>query len=225
MADLKRISSGIKGLDEIIKGGFPFPGILLIAGEPGTGKTTFCMQSLFEGAKKGERGVYISGISEPIDQVQIMMSNYNFYDQSLIEKGIIKFIDVGEVIFSEGPEKALDIITNFILKEGTKRVVIDPFTPFSYAFSSPIDYRKFLYEAFITLKSFECLVMLVMESSERMLENPESFMCDGIILFYLQNVENPLVYKPGIQIRKLRGTEHTKDILRLGFSKDGMRIL
>lgn len=225
MAEPRRISTGIKGLDDIIKGGFPFPSILLIAGEPGTGKTTFCMQSLFEGAKKGEKGAYISGISEPIDQVQIMMSNYSFYDHNLVEKGIIKFVDVGEIIFSEGAEKALDVITNFILKEGMKRVVIDPFTPFSYAFSSDLEYRRFLYEAFITLKSFECLVMLVMESSEGMLQNPESFMCDGIILFYLQNVENPLVYKPGIQIRKLRGTEHTKDILRLGFSKDGMRIL
>jgi len=233
MNAMHRVTTGIKGLDEALKGGFPFPSVIIVGGEPGTGKTTFCLQSLFGGAAGGEKGIYVSGISEPIDQIQVMMSGYSFYDKKLIENGTIKFMDVGEVIFTEGPEKALDVMTNFIMKEGIKRVVIDPLTPFSYTFSSVRDYRKFLHEFFITLKSLECVAMLVVEGSadikekkaEDIINRAESFMCDGIVLFYLQNTENPLIYKPGIQIRKMRGTEHTKDILRLGFTKEGMRIL
>ena len=36
----ERASTGIPGLDELIQGGFPIPSTVLIAGEPGTGKTT-----------------------------------------------------------------------------------------------------------------------------------------------------------------------------------------
>jgi circadian clock protein KaiC len=224
MEQIRRVITGIKGLDEVLKGGFPFPSAILVGGEPGTGKTTFCLQSLFGGAAAGEKGIYISGISEPIDQIQLMMAGYSFYDRKLVEDGTVKFMDVGEVLFSEGPEKALDLITSIILKEGIKRAIIDPLTPFSYTFSSPRDYRKFLHDFFIKLKSLDCLMMIVVEG-EDIVNRTESFMCDGIILFYLHNTENPLVYKPGIQIRKMRGTEHTKDILRLGFTKEGMRIL
>ena len=60
---MDRIESGIPGLDEMIEGGFVLPSAVLIAGAPGTGKTTLAVQSLFYGAKKGETGMFITAIS------------------------------------------------------------------------------------------------------------------------------------------------------------------
>ena len=222
---MKQVPTGIKGLDEILSGGFPFPSVILIAGEPGSGKTTLALQSLFNAAKNGEKGIYITGISEPIDQIQAMMSNFSFYDPDIVKKGLVKFLDIGEVMFTDGPSTALDLVTNIVLKEDVKRIAIDPITTISYAFSDPQQYRKFLHDFFVTLKSLELLSMLVAEFSPELITQPESFMVDGVVFMYLQNLENPLVFKPGIQIRKMRGVEHTKDILRLGFTKDGIRIL
>ena len=54
--DLIRLTSGIPGLDDMIEGGFPFPSVILVAGPAGTGKTTFALKYLCEGAKKGEQG-------------------------------------------------------------------------------------------------------------------------------------------------------------------------
>jgi circadian clock protein KaiC len=222
---MKQVSTGIKGLDEVLSGGFPFPSVLLIAGEPGSGKTTLVLQSLFNGAKKGEKGIYITGISEPIDQIQNMMSNFSFYDPDIVKSGLVKFLDIGEVMFTDGPTTALDLVTNIVLKEDVKRIAIDPITTISYAYKEPKEYRKFLHDFFVTLKSLELLTLLVAEFSPDLITQPESFMVDGVVFMYLQNIENPLVFKPGIQIRKMRGVEHTKDILRLGFTKDGIRIL
>ena len=47
-------SSGIAGLDDIMRGGFPRERLFLIAGSPGTGKTTLAMQFLLEGVARGE---------------------------------------------------------------------------------------------------------------------------------------------------------------------------
>jgi circadian clock protein KaiC len=222
---MNQVSTGVKGLDEILGGGYPFPSVVLVAGEPGTGKTTLALQSLFNGAKKGEKGIYITGISEPVDQIQAMMANFSFYDSDIVKSGLVKFLDIGEVMFTDGPSTALDLVTNIVLKEDVKRMVIDPITPISYAFTDPKRYRKFLHDFFVTLKSLEVLTILVAEFSPELITQPESFMVDGVIFMYLQNIENPLVFKPSIQIRKMRGIEHTKDILRLGFTKDGLRIL
>lgn len=57
---MDRVKTGITGLDDLIEGGFPKGSIILISGSPGTGKTIFGLQFLVEGAKAGEKSLYIS---------------------------------------------------------------------------------------------------------------------------------------------------------------------
>ncbi len=61
---VERVSSGIDGLDNMLKGGFIRRRHVLIGGGPGTGKTMLGTQFLYKGAKQGEKGVFIS-LEEP----------------------------------------------------------------------------------------------------------------------------------------------------------------
>ncbi len=55
----RRVSSGISGLDALLDGGFPEGKVILVLGEPGTGKTILASQFLHFGANNaGEKGVY-----------------------------------------------------------------------------------------------------------------------------------------------------------------------
>ncbi|MDI6806700.1 MAG: ATPase domain-containing protein, partial [Candidatus Aenigmarchaeota archaeon] len=56
---MKRIKSGINGLDKLIEGGFPEGSVILVSGAPGTGKTLFGLQFIYQGAKANEPGVYV----------------------------------------------------------------------------------------------------------------------------------------------------------------------
>ena len=51
--------TGISGLDEILSGGLARGHVFLLEGEPGAGKTTVAVQFVLEGAKAGERSLYI----------------------------------------------------------------------------------------------------------------------------------------------------------------------
>ena len=56
----RRTPTGIKGFDELVEEGFPTDSLILMAGQPGAGKTTFSAQFLYEGATKhNEKGVYV----------------------------------------------------------------------------------------------------------------------------------------------------------------------
>ncbi|WP_456407928.1 ATPase domain-containing protein, partial [Caldithrix abyssi] len=55
-----RVPTGIKGLDEILNGGFVPASSYLIVGAPGTGKTVLALQFLTESAKKGASCLYIT---------------------------------------------------------------------------------------------------------------------------------------------------------------------
>lgn len=62
-------ATGIEGLDDVLAGGFTRNRIYLLEGDPGTGKTTTAMRFLMEGAKNGERGLYIT-LSETIEELE-----------------------------------------------------------------------------------------------------------------------------------------------------------
>ena len=55
-----RLSTGIVGLDDILRGGLAKGFLYFVEGNPGAGKTTLALQFLIEGAKRGEKGLYIS---------------------------------------------------------------------------------------------------------------------------------------------------------------------
>src|SRR4030066_2604339 len=95
---MTRKTTGIPGLDGMLQGGFPFPSAILVAGEPGTGKTTLAVQSLFHGARNGEKGLYITAISEPQWLVQKFLSSFTFYDQEQVEKGMVSFMATGTTL-------------------------------------------------------------------------------------------------------------------------------
>ena len=61
-------TTGIAGLDDILGGGLCRNHLYLIEGDPGTGKTTIAMQFLMEGARRGQKGLYVT-LSESKDEL------------------------------------------------------------------------------------------------------------------------------------------------------------
>jgi circadian clock protein KaiC len=53
-------ASGVAGLDDVLLGGFTRGCLFLVEGQPGTGKTTMALQYILEGARAGERNLYIT---------------------------------------------------------------------------------------------------------------------------------------------------------------------
>ncbi len=60
MKKVERVSTGVDGLDELLKGGIPKKNTVLISGEAGAGKTTFCSQFLWEGLQNGENCMFVT---------------------------------------------------------------------------------------------------------------------------------------------------------------------
>src|SRR5687768_7876439 len=77
-----RISTGIEGLDYILKGGLPKNRLYLIEGNPGTGKTTMGLQFLLEGERKGEQGLYIT-LSESREELISVGKSHGWDVESL----------------------------------------------------------------------------------------------------------------------------------------------
>src|SRR2546422_8539074 len=89
---LDRVPTGVKGLDELLGGGFPEGRCILVVGSPGSGKTTFAMQYLYYGALRGETGLYIT-LDERPEHVKQNLSSFNWGLDDLEKKGKLLVMD------------------------------------------------------------------------------------------------------------------------------------
>ena len=90
-----RAGTGIAGLDDILSGGFLRKRLYLVEGNPGTGKTTIALQFLIEGARQGERGLYIT-LAETEDELRAGAASHGW---------ALEGIDIFELV---PPESLLD---------------------------------------------------------------------------------------------------------------------
>ena len=63
-----RQETGVAGLDEILRGGLPSNRLYVVEGDPGSGKTTLALQFLLEGARRGQKCLYVT-LSETLEEL------------------------------------------------------------------------------------------------------------------------------------------------------------
>jgi circadian clock protein KaiC len=219
---MTRKTTGIPGLDGMLQGGFPFPSAILVAGEPGTGKTTLAVQSLFHGAGEGEKGLYITAISEPQWLVQKFLSSFSFYNQELVEKNVVNFIDIGPTL-TKNPSDMLNIIKKKIEQYQPLRIVIDPITPMTDMLQWRGETREFMHELFAYLKAFNCLAMITAELSyDDISHSQEAYMVDGVVM--LSYPEEEKVRRKFLEVLKMRGTKHTTGRQLIDITDEGLAV-
>jgi len=94
---MERVKTGIPGLDEILNGGIPKRNIVLLSGGPGTGKSIFSYQYLWNGLQMGEPGIFVALEEHPV-QVRVNMAQFGWDVRRYEREGFFAIVDA----FTEG---------------------------------------------------------------------------------------------------------------------------
>ncbi|HLC78576.1 MAG TPA: ATPase domain-containing protein [Candidatus Nanoarchaeia archaeon] len=208
-----KVSTGVKGYDNMIEGGYDSMSINLVAGGSGSGKTILSMQFLWEGIKNNETTLLVT-FEEKKEEFYRNMKKFG-WDLDKAEKD-------GKFIFLEyTPEKVKQMldegggsIETTVLKYNVKRLVIDSITSFSLMFDDELSRRQSILSLFDIIRKWNCTTLLTVQQNPLSTEDrgmsDAEFEADSITVFYFTNIKGKR--QRFIEVIKMRGADHSKDI-------------
>ncbi len=229
-----RIRTGISGFDDIVQGGLIPNRVYIVAGPPGAGKTTFGIHFLVQGAKEGERGLYVSLTEDPRNIIEDM-STFSFNIKRYTLSGLILFVDMGPLsiqylnviknrdrIKNTYAEEVFKKISALVQMKGVKRIVIDSVLTLRYGSGKEDEQNREIARFFRSLKDLKATTLILSEMTDLSNYSPEHYMAHGVI--FLHNFLNGNTMTRAMQIIKMRGTKHDCDMHKMEISVDGIRV-
>ena len=203
---IRKLPTGIRGLDDILGGGIPEFSFNIIGGAPGCGKTTMAHQIIFANATSEKPALYFTVLGEPVLKMLRYQQQFSFFDESKLNKDI-RFINLSDLALEKGLNAVLEEIIKQVTTYDPRIVVLDSFRTLARQVTSDaadVEVQAFVHRLAQFLTSWQATTILVGEYVEEEIRDNSLFtMVDGI--FWLSQVteRNSVVRK--LQIVKLRG--------------------
>ncbi len=217
---MERVKTGIPGFDELVNGGIPRRNAVLLSGGPGTGKTIFSQQFLWNGLVNGEPGIYVALEEHPV-QIRRNMEQFGWDVKPYEEKGMFAIVDaftagIGRAAKYEkyvvtdptSEDLLIDVMREAIEDTGAVRAVVDSVT--TLFINKPVLGRRIVLKLKKLLSGMGLTSILVSQISvgEIGFGGPGvEHAADGIIRLDLDEINGEL--QRSLIIWKMRGTKHS----------------
>ncbi|MFQ6136037.1 MAG: ATPase domain-containing protein [Candidatus Hydrothermarchaeales archaeon] len=231
------VSTGIGDFDALFtNGGYPKGNTILLLGGPGSGKSIFGVQYLYNGATQyGESGIYIT-LEETPEKIRRNMLHFGWDLKPLEDDGKLTIVDAttpriqAEGIEEEVIERGLDVenlianLEDTVKSINAMRVVIDSLSVMGLYSKTDFEVRTKLLRLSNALSDLGCTSLVIAEARKEDVGlkefPPETFMFDGVISLRYDTDSQ----ERRIAIRKMRGTKHVLGTFKFYITENGIRV-
>ncbi len=227
---IKRVKTFIKGLDKAIDGGIPEGSLVLIAGKPGTMKSSLAFNILYQNAlQKDKNGVYVT-LEQSRSSLLANMENLGMSPGDLEKE--LSILDLGMIrkkLVNMTGQTWLEVFKTY-LKNMCENMEINLLVIDSLAalqiMARLTEPREELFHIFQWLRDLEMTTFIVTEmeqGSDQFCRYGEDFLVDGIMLLDMSREGNTVnLY---LSVVKMRQTNHKRGYIPLILDKDGFEIV
>jgi circadian clock protein KaiC len=225
-AAIRSLRSGVPGLDAVLGGGLPEFSFNLIAGGPGSGKTTLAHQIMFANATVERPALYFTVLGEPAIKMLRYQRQFGFFDPDLAGSAI-QFINLSADVMERDLGEVLQRIVSEIERAKPGIVVVDSFRTIrgqhgSSGQGAPFELDHFVQRLAVHLTTWETTSFMLGEYAEEEQRNPLFTVADGILWLSQATDRNSVVRK--LQVVKTRGRAPMPGLHTFRITDDGLQI-
>jgi len=219
-----RVTTGVPGLDALLRGGLPRASTTIVEGGTGTGKTLVGLHFLLEGARRGEPGILFT-LEETPGQIRALTKTFG-WDVARLEaqdRLVINYTSPVELL----TDRFLDEALRLIAQTGARRVVLDSITSMSLGVVSQRRFRELVYALTKHVRAAGVTLLMTMEVTEllgtgQLTGHGVSSIADNLIV--LRYVEVQAHLERAVLVLKSRGTGHTTELRRFVIDDHGAHV-
>jgi circadian clock protein KaiC len=223
---ISKLPTRVRGLDEVLGGGLPEYSFNLIAGAPGTGKTTLSQQIMFALGTPERPALHFTVVGEPSLKLLRYQQQFSFFDPAMVGSSI-HYVNLSHTTLEQGLGTVLDAMVAEVARVGPGIVVVDSFLTVVRAAAASqdggVELQGFLERLALHLTTWQATTFLVGEYEENDApRNPVFAMADGILWLYQSIDRNSSVRK--LQVAKMRGQAPLPGLHTMRITADGLDV-
>ena len=217
---LKRLRTGIAGLDTLLKGGLVIGSSYIVQGHPGSGKTILANQLACNHVRDGGRVLVATLLSESHERLFQYLSTLSFFDREMVGD-TLQFLSAFDTLEQDGLDAVVRLLREEIARHHASLLIVDGLLNARAQAATPIDTKKFVSELQGHAAFAGCTVLLL--TSSRLEEgSPEHTMVDGVIELSEQMAGNAAVRH--VHLRKTRGSAALSGRHECLIGEDGLQV-
>ncbi len=222
---IHRLRTGVPGLDEVLGGGLPEFSFNLLAGPPGSGKTTLAHQIMFALATVARPALYFTVLGEPPLKMLRYQQQFDFFDSEAVGRSI-RFISLGDEVASGDLDAVLTRIVAEVQASSPAIVIVDSFR--SMVLSSRAEVggalvlQQFIQRLGTAMTSWQATTFLLGEYAAEQEQNPVFTVADGVIWLRQSVQRNSIVRK--MQVMKMRGQATQPGLHTFRITQAGLHV-
>ena len=225
---IRRLATGVPGLDALLGGGIPEFSFNLIAGTPGAGKTTLAHQIMFSLANPQRRALFFTVLGEPPLKMLRYQQQFSFFDIDQINTSI-RFVNLASDLLDGQFDRVLARITEEVESFGPSLVFVDSFRSVVQSArlaredSGLLGLQHFVQSLGVQMTSWQATTFLIGEYPTQEEESSPVFtVADGIV-WMSQHIHGDAMVRK-IQVVKMRGQAQRPGLHAFRISQDGVEV-